>query len=320
MTDAIDQRQTVAASVSPEAAAILRIIGAVIAAMPRSEPPRTQKEFDAASARGAAFAAQISAAPLAKLAPTLAEHIVGGTPVLTVTPRSARAGAAPLVYVHGGGFVSGSARANLLTAALAAETSGRVVHSVDYTLAPRAQWRTILDEVAAAWIGIAADAGAAPGLIGDSAGGCIAAATTLLLRDRGATPPAALLLLSPVVDLAGQGDTCSTLAAVDYLDRVALEPALRGYADEAEWSDPLVSPIHADFTAAFPPVLIQVGTRELLLSDAVRLHRRLRAAGRRSRLEVYEGMPHVFQPLLAETPEGVAAWAEMADFWAEHLA
>jgi acetyl esterase/lipase len=320
MTGAPDPRSTVAASVSPEAAAILRMIGAVIAAMPPREPPRTPEEFDAANARGAAFAAQISAAPLAALAPALEERTVGGMPVLTVVPQSVRREAAPLVYVHGGGFVGGSARANLLTAALAAETSGRIVHSVDYTLAPRAQWRTILDQVAAAWTGLADDAAALPGLIGDSAGACIAAATTLLLRDRGAALPGALVLLSPVVDLAGNGDTALTLVPVDYLDPRALAPALRAYADEADWGDPLVSPIHADFASGFPPVLIQVGTREVLLSDAVRLHRRLRGAGRHSRLEVYEGMPHVFQPLLAETPEGVAAWREMAEFWSEHLA
>jgi acetyl esterase/lipase len=158
------------------------------------------------------------------------------------------------------------------------------------------------------------------GLFGDSAGGCIVAATTLLLRDRGVTLPPALLLMSPVVDLAGDGDTNITLAPVDYLERRMLEPALCAYTDPADWANPLVSPIHADFAPGFPPTLIQVGTREVLLSDAVRLHRALRAAGRSARLDVYEGMPHVFQPMLAATPEGRAAWAEIAAFWTEHLA
>ena len=324
MSEGSDPRLTVAPSVSPAAAAILRPIAAALSAMLARDPPRTLAEFDAAAARGAAFAEQMAAGPVAALAPTLVEWDAGGTPVLTVTPREARAGAAPLVYVHGGGFVTGSARSSLLTAAVAAATSGRVVHSVDYTLAPRGRWNTILDQVVAAWLAIVARGGArdeaTPGLFGDSAGGCIAAAATLLLRERGAPLPAALVLMSPVTDLAGAGDTNTTLAAVDYLDRQQLDPAFRAYADEADWADPLVSPVQGDFARGFPPVLTQVGTRELLLSDSVRLHRALRAAGRSSRLEVYEGMPHVFQPLLGNAPEGQAAWAEMADFWTEHLA
>lgn len=320
MTMTTDPRQTIAASVSPEAAAILRLIGAALAALPPRDPPATLADFDAANVRGAAFAEQIAAAPLATLQPHTALWDAGGVPVLTVTPHGATPGATPLVYVHGGGFVGGSVRANLLTAAVAAATSGRVVHSIDYTLAPRARWRAILDQVATAWVAILARGGPTPGLFGDSAGGCIVAATTLLLRDRGVTLPPALLLMSPVVDLAGGGDTNITLAPVDYLERRMLEPALCAYADPADWANPLVSPIHADFAPGFPPTLIQAGTREVLLSDAVRLHRALRAAGRSARLDVYEGMPHVFQPMLAATPEGRAAWAEIAEFWTEHLA
>jgi monoterpene epsilon-lactone hydrolase len=88
---------------------------------------------------------------------------------------------------------------------VAAHSSGRIVHSIDYTLAPRAKHREILEQVAAAWCAIAARSGDRPGLFGDSAGGCIAAAVTPLLRERGDPVPAALLLLSPVTDLAGVG-------------------------------------------------------------------------------------------------------------------
>lgn len=320
MTADTHLRRTIPASVSAEAAAILRTVGAAIAAMPPREPPTTLADFDTANARGAAFAEMISAAPLAALAPVVEEGVAGGVPILSVTPRGARAGAAPLVYVHGGGFVGGSARANLLTAAVAAATSGRVVHSIDYTLAPRARWDAIIGQVATAWRALEGRTGPAMGLMGDSAGGCIALAASLLLRDRGEGMPAALVVLSPVVEMVGDGDTHATLAAVDYLDRRMLEPALRAYADPADWANPLVSPLHADFTVGFPPTLIQAGTRETLLSDAVRLHRALRAAGRDARIDLYEGMPHVFQSLLADTPEGRAAWGEMAAFWAEHLA
>jgi acetyl esterase/lipase len=315
-----DPRQFVPGSVSPQAAMILRMIGAALSAMPAQAPPDTPEAYDAAAARAAAWAEQIGAIPLAKLAPTLDRWDASGVPVLTVTPQDRDPSAAPLVYIHGGGFVSGSAQSSRLTAALAAASSGRVVHSIDYTLVPRADHRRILDEVVTAWNAIVARADHLPGMFGDSAGGCIAAAAALALRDRGLPGPRALVLLSPMVDLGGEGDTNRTLAAVDYLDRAMLEPALRGYADPADWHHPLVSPLHGDFAPGYPPTLIQVGTREMLLSDGVRFHRALRDAGRSSRMEVFEGMPHVFQPLLAETPEGVSAWADMAAFWREHLA
>lgn len=315
----MDPRLAIAPSVSPEAAAILGVIGQAIAAMTERQPPRTLADFDADRARGEAFAAQITAGPLATLAPELEDWNAGGTPVLTVRPTTSRSELASLVYVHGGGFVGGSARANLLTAAMAAHTSGRVVHSIDYTVAPRARWRDIQAEIVAAWRTISTRTASTPGLIGDSAGGCIAAAASLALRDQDLPRPGALVLFSPIVDLAGEGDTNLTLAPYDYLDARALAPALRAYADPEEWSQPLVSPLKGDFTRGFPPTLLQVGTRETLLSDSVRLHRALRAAGRVSRLEIYEGMPHVFQPMLAATPEGQAAWDEVADFWNEHL-
>lgn len=315
-----DPRQFVAPSVSQEASSILLMVGAVLKAMPSLPIPSSQEDFDAAALRAEAWAEPMITAPLAKLKPKTSRWVANGVPILTVTPKGFKPGGAALVYIHGGGFVSGSAHSSRLTAALAASTAGRIVHSIDYTLSPRADHRMILEEVAMAWAGIVAREEQLPGLLGDSAGGCIAASATLAIRDNGQPMPKALALLSPVVDLAGGGDTNRTLAAVDYLERDRLEIGLRGYADPTDWGSPLASPIHGDFSAGFPPTLIQVGTRELLLSDSVRLHRALRAAGRSSRLELFEGMPHVFQPLLAETPEGVAAWADMASFWQEHLA
>lgn len=316
MTD--DPRLFLPASVSPEAAAVLARIGSVIAAMPPRPTPRTQADFDTAAAAAAEFAEMIGAVPLAALDPQVTEMAPGGTPTLRVTPRGAIEQGA-IVYLHGGAFVEGSARSRLLFAALAAQRARRVVYSIDYTLAPRKQWRAILDEAIAAWRGICEIEPTPPGLIGDSAGGCIAAAMTLDLKNRGEPLPRALLLVSPLTDLAGSGDTNQTLLAADFLgdmDRLAI---LGAYADPTDWVDPLVSPVHGDFTGGFPPTLIQVGTREMLLSDAVRLHRRLRAAGGESRLELYEAMPHVFQTLMAETPEGREAWQEMAAFWSEHL-
>jgi len=95
------------------------------------------------------------------------------------------------------------------------------------------------------------------------------------LRERDSTLPAALCLLSPVTDLASNGDTNVTLASVDYLEAGIFDVARRAYAPGAQLGNPLVSPAYGDFTRDFPPVLIHAGTRELLLSDSVRMHRAL---------------------------------------------
>lgn len=319
MSDTVDPRLILPASISPEARAMLELLGNAYAAIPRAAVPVTQQDFDTAAARAAEMGARFFGSAVERLAPRVEETVQGGVPVLHIAAGDTRDGAAPLVYVHGGGFVQGSARSSLLGAASAAASSGRVVYSIDYTLAPRAKWRTILDQIVSAWTDIVAVTGEAPGLFGDSAGGCIAAAATLLIRDRGLPIPRALALLSPVSDLAQAGDTNRSLTAVDFLDPAGLRAGLLAYADEADFADPLASPVHGDFAPGFPPTLIQVGTRELLLSDSVRLHRAIRAARRSSRLEVYEGMPHVFQPLLGQTPESRAAYAEMAEFWDAHL-
>ena len=316
----MDPRLLIARSVSPQARASLEALGAWVAALPARPVPETLADFDAGADRGARGSEHLSRAALEALAPEVTERTVGGVVALDVRPRNYRDDGSALVYVHGGGFIEGSARSRLLTAALAASTSGRRVVSLDYTLAPRGNWRTILEQVVSAWAALVDGTPAHRlGLIGDSAGGCIAAAASLLLRERGLPSPGALVLLSPVTDLAGGGDTNVTLAPVDYLDERTLEVARRAYAPGADLGHPLVSPVHGDFTPGFPPVLLQVGTREMLLSDSVRLHRALRAAGQASRLELYEGMPHVFQPLLADTPEGQTAWAEISAFWTEHL-
>lgn len=321
MTDFNDPRFQIAASASPEARAKLEKIRALLATLPKPIVPRTLAEFDAAAERGFGIAEQLARAGIDALGPTVIERSIDTVTVLDVTPRDHVDDGSAIVYIHGGGFVQGSARSSLLTATTAAQTSGRRVLSIDYTLAPRGTWQTITDQVARVWASLLQE-GRAPektGLFGDSAGACIAAASSLLIRERSLPLPAALILLSPVVDFAIDGDTTGTLAAVDYLDATMRQVAREAYAPGADFTGPLVSPIYGDFAPGYPPVLIQVGTREMLLSDSVRFHRALRAAGRSSRLEVYEGMPHVFQSLLADTPEGRAAWAEMAEFWTEHL-
>jgi acetyl esterase/lipase len=132
--------------------------------------------------------------------------------------------------------------------------------------------------------------------------------------------PGAVVLLSPCVDFNMNGDTETTLAHADpvlEVDRVI--PGFKAYADPADWKNPYVSPIYGDFKKGFPPVLIQVGTKELLLSDSVRFYQAIKIVGGEAELDVYEGMPHVFQAYLMNTPEQKAAYAEIQRFWSLHL-
>lgn len=321
MTDvSLDLRRQIASSVSPAAREKLDWLGALISAAPPSEPPQTLEAFDAAAAQAEVVAQFLTGPALAVLNPSIVENRLGGTSVLEVTPQGYVPDGSALVYVHGGGFVRNSARSTLLMAALIASSSGRKVISIDYTLSPRGTCVSIIEEVIAVWAALLETTeGSAMGLIGDSAGGCIIAAATHVMRDRAIAMPAALILLSPGTDMTGGGDTNLTLAAVDYLDADELTNGAKAYADGLPLDDPRVSPLFGDFSLGYPPVLLQAGTRELLLSDSVRLHRALRSAGVEAQLDIYDGMPHVFQSLLADTPEGFAAWREMTAFWERHI-
>ncbi len=318
---ASDPRLVIAASVSVEAREKIEPLGRLFASMPQQPIPTTQEEFDRSATSGAAIQEALTAAAVGGLAPVTSSETIGGVPVLDVHRRDGHDDGTVLLYVHGGGFVQGTARASLLMAALMADRTGRRIVSVDYTLAPRADYRAITDQVAAVHEALLGSGRSARsiGMFGESAGGAIAASSILKLRDRGVPMPGATLLISPVTDLYACGDTHVTIAAHDFLGGERLRYAYRAYAPDADRSDPYASPLYGDFAKGFPPALIQVGTREVLLSDSVRLNRAIRTAGGISTLDVYDGMPHVFEQMVPDAPEGQQAWDEIAAFWTTWL-
>ena len=316
-----DPRLTLATSVSAEARATMEPLGRMFAAMPQQSIPTTQDGFDQAATVGAAVQEAWTASAVASLSPVTENDTIRGIPLIDVRARDKRDDGTLLLYIHGGGFVQGSARASLLMAALMADRTGRRVVSIDYTLSPRADYRTITDQVAAVYEALV-ESGQAPGSIGmfgESAGGAIAASSILKLRVRGVPIPAAVLLISPVTDLYAHGDTHITVADHDFLGGARLRAVYRAYASEADFAEPYASPLFGDFAKGFPATLIQVGTREVLLSDSVRLNRAIRTAGGVSTLDVYEGMPHVFEQMVPDAPEGRQAWDEIAAFWTAWL-
>ena len=127
---------------------------------------------------------------------------------------------------------------------------------------------------------------------GASAGGNLAAALMFRIRDEGLPQPGALVLLSPATDLTQSGDTFHTNLGLDTALRGATDDLIWLYARDHDLTDPYLSPLFGDFSAPFPPTFLQSGTRDLLLSSTVRMHRAMRAAGVDAELHVFEAMPH----------------------------
>ena len=170
----------------------------------------------------------------------------------------------------------------------------------DYRLAPEHPFPAALDDARAAYQWLLSDRGVRPdqiAVVGDSAGGGLTVATLVSLRDQGIALPAAAALLSPWVDLAGTGQSYEARAERDPMLRPdTLRLDAQRYAGSADVHDPLVSPLYADLRG-LPPMLVQVGTEEILFDDATRLVEAAVAAGVEARLEVGEGLCHVFQSL-----------------------
>lgn len=231
-------------------------------------------------------------------------------------------GGAVLLYVHGGGFTAGSCVTHRELAARLALAAGVRVLLVDYRLAPEHPFPAALEDVAAAYRWLLGQ-GHAPRQIalgGDSAGACLALAALVWLRERGLPAPAAAVLISPWLDLALTGPSLQSRAALDPLcSREGLARAAAAYLAGADPRAPLASPLYADLRG-LPPLLLQAGDHEVLLSDATRLAERARAAGAEVALEVWEQMWHVWHAWAAALPEGQQAIARIGAFLRERLA
>lgn len=220
---------------------------------------------------------------------------LGGVPVLHATYPEAREDAA-LLYLHGGAFLAGSASGYRGLAAELARAGGLSLWSVDYRLAPEYPFPAALDDCRAAYMALL-DRGIAPGRIvvaGDSAGGGLVISLLLSLRDMGVPLPAAGIPLSPWADLQCQGGSIRTKAGEDAsLTEKGLRAGAAAYAGTMPMDHPLLSPVLAELHG-LPPLLIQVGSAEILLDDALRLAAGAAAAGTAVRLDVWPNMPHVF--------------------------
>jgi epsilon-lactone hydrolase len=240
---------------------------------------------------------------------------IGGVNAIDVTIRGVDA-ANTILYFHGGVYVIGSAAQTVpLVSDLARRAHAKAV-TVDYRLAPEHPYPAAVDDALAAYEGLLAQ-GVDPGriaLAGESAGGGLAVATLLALRDAGTPLPSSAFLMSPYADLTLSGETFLKNQAIDpILTPEGVRLRVADYVGRADASNPQISPIFGDLSG-LPPLLIQVGSHEILLSDALRLADRAAMAEVSVTLEVTPGVPHVFQGFAAMLDEGDAALDRAASF------
>lgn len=225
-----------------------------------------------------------------------------------------------LLYLHGGGYAlcSPSMYRDLTSRISAA--SRMKVYVLDYRLAPKHPFPAALEDSLGAYQHLL-DEGLAPHKIciaGDSAGGGLTLATLLSLRDKERPLPKAAVLLSPWVDLTCECDSIIANAPYDYLPIDSLPKMARLYTDESNLREPLISPLFADLHD-LPPLLVQSGGAEMLLSENLKLVENARQAGVHVSLEVKDGMFHVWQAFARFLPEGRAAIASVGNFLRGHM-
>jgi monoterpene epsilon-lactone hydrolase len=221
-----------------------------------------------------------------------------------------------LLYLHGGGYQLGSLRSHGELAARLGRATGMRVLAVEYRLAPEHPFPAAFDDVLAVWRWLRNNQGVAAGSIavaGDSAGGGLALALQVALRDRGEQLPAAAILMSPWTDLTVSGASITERAGEDPIFvPAAFRVRAADYLSGADPKTPLASPLFASLTG-LSPLLIQVGSAELMLSDSERLAAAAAYAGVDVTLQVGDGLPHVYQLMLG-TPEAAEATGQIANF------
>jgi len=214
-----------------------------------------------------------------------------------------------LLYLHGGAYVMGNCATHRQLVSYIAKYSGIKALLPEYRLAPEDPFPSAIEDAVGLYRSLLANGYLAENIViaGDSAGGGLTMATLLSLRDAGDPLPAAACLLSPWLDLAATGESMTTRATKDPWFQPEDMPIVAAhYCNDDELKNPLVSPVYADLSG-LPPLYIQVGEDEILLSDSTRAADKVKAAGGDVEIEIWPGMWHVFQAFLHQVPESKKA-------------
>jgi acetyl esterase/lipase len=210
------------------------------------------------------------------------------------------------LYLHGGGYIVGSVNTHRALVTRIIRAAGMRSLAIDYRLAPEHPFPAALEDATKAYRWLLAEGYPPEKIIiaGDSAGGGLTLATLVSLRDAGDPLPAGAVCLSPWTDLAGTGDSINTKVKADpFLTPDEDHKTARLYADGHDLKHPLISPLYANLNE-LPPLLIQVGSDEILLDDSICFVKRAQEMGVEVTLEVWDGMIHVFQAFAMILPEG----------------
>ena len=227
-----------------------------------------------------------------------------------------------LVHVHGGCYVLSGGEAATTEAIYMAGFGHFKVLSIDYRRPPDAPYPAALDDAMAVWKATVKTADPkAMGIFGTSAGGALTLSMILRAKQEGLPLPAAIAPGTPMSDLTGTGDSFATNFMVDNVlvgSDGRCDAMAKLYANGHDLRDPMLSPVYGDMRG-FPPTILTTGTRDLLLSNTVRVHRKLRQAGVEAELHVYEGQSHAQYMRDANAPETKEAFEEIAQFFGKHL-
>jgi monoterpene epsilon-lactone hydrolase len=279
---------------------------------------RLDTAADVASVRAAfdAFTAQVPVPADIRQKPVE----IGGVAGIEVT-IAGNESANVILYFHSGVYVIGSAAATVPLVGDLARRTGVTAITLDYRLAPEHPYPAAVDDARAAYAGLL-EQGIDPRqivLAGESAGGGLAVATLLASRDAGLPLPSCAFLMSPYADLTLSGETLDDRQSLDpILTPEGLRVRAPEYLAGADATDPLISPIFGDLTG-LPPLLIQVGSHEILLSDAIRLAERAATSDVAITLDVTPGVPHVFQGFAGLLDEAAAALDRASNFMKTQL-
>ncbi|GAA5178765.1 alpha/beta hydrolase [Rugosimonospora acidiphila] len=251
---------------------------------------------------------------------TVRERTLGARPALELRVAGT-ASAGTLLFLHGGGYVLGSPRTHAALTATLARRTGTTAVSLDYRLAPEHPFPAPVEDALAAYRAVLDSGVKAEDLVlaGDSAGGGLVLATLLSVREAGLPQPAAAAVFSPWVDLTLSG---ASMRGKEGIDPIFTKDSLRVFADrylgDGDRSVGLASPVFADLHG-LPPLLVQVGSHEVLLDDAVRLAARAGADDVNVTLEIWAELSHVFQDRFETLKEADRALDRAARFLTDHL-
>jgi acetyl esterase/lipase len=286
---------------------------------------KTGEEWRAAANALAVKTVQALPAMRERLHVTVQSSTMDGVGVYVVTPDVLPAEHLDklLIHVHGGCYVLSPGEAGTTEAILMAGLGHFKVISVDYRMPPEAYFPAALDDAMTVYKGaLKTSHPKNMAVFGTSAGGALVLAMMLQAKQQGLPMPGAIAPGTPMSDVTRTGDTFYTNEMVDnvLVSRDGFcAAATMVYAHGHDLKDPLLSPVYGDMHG-FPPAILTTGTRDLLLSNTVRVHRKLRRAGVEAQLEVYEGQSHAQYQFDDRVPETREAFGEIAAFFDKHLA